>query len=196
MPTIDELEPATAMSDIDELLVSQNGVARRTTRAQMLAGIQPQIALGSEMLLGRISSGTGGPEQIAIGANLNVANGALSADATPFVITSLRAGTVPADGDLVPLGQGNDNTAVTYGQFMSGLAGIGNVDVSNLLVTPSGHPTSYALSDFAANVLPLAGGTRRVLDRGAHVLAESYFPAGWAECGHRRSQSLSGGYQD
>jgi hypothetical protein len=113
MPTIDELETATAMSDIDELLVSQNGVARRTTRAQMLAGIQPQIALGSEMLLGRISSGTGGPEQIAIGANLNVANGALSADATPFVITSLRAGTVPADGDLVPLGQGNDNTAVT-----------------------------------------------------------------------------------
>lgn len=65
------------------------------------------------MLLGRISSGTGGPEQIAIGANLSVANGALSANATPFVITSLRAGTVPAGGDLVPLGQGNDNTAVT-----------------------------------------------------------------------------------
>ena len=159
MPTIDELEPATAVSDIDELLVSQNGVARRTTRAQMLAGIQPQIALGSEMLLGRLSSGTGGPEQIVIGANLNVANGALSADATPFVITSLRAGTVPADSDLVPLGQGNNNTAVTYSQFMSGLAGIDNVDISNLLVTPTGNTASYALSDFAANVLPLAGGT-------------------------------------
>ena len=45
---------------------------------------------------------------------------------------------MPASSDLVPLAQGGGNAAVTYSQFMSGLAGIANVDVSRLLVTPTG----------------------------------------------------------
>src|SRR5579863_4012566 len=124
MPTIDQLAPATAATDSDELLVSQGGIARKVTRAQVLAGVQPQLALGTGMLLGRSSSGTGGPEQINVGANLTLINGALCADPTQFDIASLRAGTVPADSDLVPLGQGGNNTAVTYSQFMNGLAGV------------------------------------------------------------------------
>ena len=138
MPTIDQLAPATAASDNDELLVSQSGIARKVTRAQVLAGVQPQLAISSGTLLGRTSGGTGGPEQISIGANLTLTNGALSASATPFNVASLTAGTVPASSDLVPLGQGGGNAAVTYSQFMSGLAGISNVDVSQLLVTPTG----------------------------------------------------------
>ena len=71
----------------------------------------------------------------------------------------LTAGTVPASSDLVPLGQGGGNTAVTYGQFMSGLAGIANVDVSQLLVTPTGGKSPSKLGDLAANTLTLTGGT-------------------------------------
>ena len=130
MPTIDELAPATAASDNDELPVSQSGITRKVTRAQVLTGLQPQLAISSGTLLGRISGGMGGPEQISIGANLSLTDGALSASATPFNIASLLAGTVPASSDLVPLAQGGGNAAVTYSQFMSGLAGIGNVDVS------------------------------------------------------------------
>jgi hypothetical protein len=159
MPTIDQLAPATAASDNDELLVSQSGIARKATRAQVLAGVQPQLAISCGTLLGRISSGTGGPEPIGIGANLTLTNGALTAAATPFNIGSLAAGTVPASGDLVPLGQGGGNAAVTYGQFMSGLAGVANVDVSQLLVTPTGSKSPTELGDLAANTLPLAGGT-------------------------------------
>ena len=84
MPTIDQLAPATAASDTDELLVSQSGIARKVTRAQVLAGVQPQLAISSGTLLGRISGGTGIPEQIIIGANLTLINGGLSANATPL----------------------------------------------------------------------------------------------------------------
>ena len=66
---------------------------------------------------------------------------------------------MPASSDLVPLAQGGGNAAVTYSQFMSGLAGIGNVDVSQLLVTPTGGTSPTRLGDLAANTLPLTGGT-------------------------------------
>jgi hypothetical protein len=159
MPTIDELAPATAASDTDELPVSQGGVARKVTRAQLLAGVQPQLALGSGTLVGRSSAGTGGSEQISIGANLALANGTLAADAAPFVIASMPGGTVPITSDLVPLGQSGNNSAVTYGQFMSGLPGVSNVDASQLLVTPTGEVSAIKLADFAADTLPLTGGT-------------------------------------
>jgi|SRR5271166_25316 len=158
MPTIDQLAPATAASDNDELLVSQSGIARKVTRAQVLAGVQPQLAISCGTLVGRASAGVGGPEPISIGANLSLTNGALSANAAPFNVASLAAGTVPASNDLVPLGQSGSNTAVPYTQFMSGLAGIGNVDISQLLVTPTGTTSPTTLCDLAANTLPLSGG--------------------------------------
>ena len=153
MPTIDQLAPATAASDNDQLLVSQSGITRKVTRAQVLAGVQPQLAVGSGTLLGRASTGLGGPEQIKIGANLSLINGALTASATSFSVASLAGGTVPASTDLVPLGQRGSNAAVTYSQFMSGLASITNVDASQLLVTPSGSKTP---SKPAAQILPEA----------------------------------------
>jgi hypothetical protein len=159
MPTIDQLAPATAASDNDELLVSQSGIARKATRAQILAGIQPQLAISTGTLLGRRSPGTGAPEQIGVGANLTLTNGTLAAIGSDFVTSSLPAGTVPASGDIVPLGQGGSNVAVTYGQFMNGLAGVANVDVSQLLVTATGASSPTKLGDLAANTLSLGGGT-------------------------------------
>jgi len=76
MPTIDQLAPATAASDNDELLISQSGIVRKVTRSQVLAGVQPQLAVTTGSLLGRVSGGTGNPEQIRIGANLTLSNGA------------------------------------------------------------------------------------------------------------------------
>jgi hypothetical protein len=66
---------------------------------------------------------------------------------------------VPSSGDFVPMSQGGHNAAVTYGQFMSGLAGVTNVDASRLLVTPTGGKSATKLSDLAAGTLPLTGGT-------------------------------------
>ena len=120
MPTIDELAPATASSDTDEMIASQNGIAMKVTRGQVVAGLQPALAIPSGTVLGRQSSGVGTPETLTIGANLILSGGILSA-ATSYAVSSLPSGTVPAVGDLVAMGQGGANTAVPYSQFVSGL---------------------------------------------------------------------------
>src|SRR6185312_2690355 len=157
MPTIDQLAPATAAADTDELIVSQAGTARKITRAQVLSGVQPQLMSASGTLLGRASSGVGVPESIVVGANLSLSSGTLSATAVPFQVNTLPAGTVPAAGDMVPVGQTGINTAVTYGQFVSGISGISNIDASGLLIRPTGAKSSSRLADFAAGLLPMAG---------------------------------------
>ncbi|MCX7376796.1 MAG: right-handed parallel beta-helix repeat-containing protein [Alphaproteobacteria bacterium] len=81
MPTIDELDPALAAADTDNLPTSQGGVLRRLTRAQLVAGLQPEIATPQGSLLGRASTGTGAPESIALGAGLSLAGATLSAPA-------------------------------------------------------------------------------------------------------------------
>jgi hypothetical protein len=157
MPTIDELAPATAASDSDELLSNQNGISRKVTRAQLVAGLQPQLGVPSGKLLGRSSAGTGGPEQVSVGSNLVLNAGTLSATAAPFQIAKLPSGAVPAAGDLVPLGQGSTNVAVSYAQFASTLGKIGGIDASAMTVTPSGGSTQ-TLAAFAATSLSKAGG--------------------------------------
>ena len=101
MPTIDQLAPAQAASDTDELPASQAGIMRSVTRAQLLAGTQPQLALPSATLLGRVSPAVGGPEPITIGAGLTLANGALSV--TPPAPVAL-AGLDASGATVIPAG--------------------------------------------------------------------------------------------
>jgi hypothetical protein len=132
---------------------------RKVTRAQVLNGVQPQIAMSSGSLLGRVNSGVGAPEVIAVGENLILNDSTLSATARPFSISGLPAGTVPATSDLVAISQAGTNVAVTYGQLVSGLSGLANVDASQALVTPSGITARKKLADLAASVLTVSGGT-------------------------------------
>jgi hypothetical protein len=73
MPTLDQLAPAIAVSDTDEMLISQNGICVKATRAQVIAGLQTELSVPSGSLTGRSSAGTGGPESITVGANLTLA---------------------------------------------------------------------------------------------------------------------------
>ena len=150
MPTIDALAPALSAADTDELMVSQAGVARRVTRAQLLAGTQPALALAQNALLGRQSPGTGAPESIGIGANLTLANGFLSAP-PPFAIASLPQGQVPAAADRVAVGQGGGNAGISYADFMSGLGAVPGVDGSLLLAIPDGAGTARTLAEVLAD---------------------------------------------
>jgi hypothetical protein len=153
MPTVDELPVATAVSDSDELLVSQAGVGHKATRAQLLAGLQPQLALASGRLLGRQSPGAGAPESIAVGANLTLSGGVLSAGG--LNVASLTSGSAPAAADMVPLGQGGQNVAVPYAQFMAGLAGLAGVDASTLTATATGATRQRSLADLLADAAPV-----------------------------------------
>lgn len=159
MPTIDELSPATSASDADEFIVSQAGIARKITRAQILNGVQTLLAVPAGSLLGGIGTGVGAPAVITVGQNLNLNGSTLSATAAPFVINSLPSGVVPAVGDLVPMSQAGTGVAVTYGQLLNGISGIPNIDLSQALVTPTGSVSGQTLSQLTANMLALSGGT-------------------------------------
>ncbi len=155
MPTIDSLQQAFSVSDSDELMVSQSDVARKATRAQLLAGVQAALAVPSGTVLGRLSAGVGAPEAIGIGANLTVSNATLSAPA-PFVIDGLPAGGVPMAADQVPLSQANQNVSVPYAAFMGGLSQIAGVDASNLSVSAAGSSVARRLADCMADAVSVA----------------------------------------
>ena len=153
MPTIDQLAPAAAASDTDEVPVNQNGITRKLTRAQLLSGVQPQIALPAGSLLGASVAGTGAPEQIAVGANLTLSGNTLSANAAPFSILALPAAQVPAGTDKIPLGQAGANLAISYAQFMAGLPALSGLDLSLLAATARGTPSPRALADLFADAI-------------------------------------------
>ena len=159
MSTIDELALASSASDSDEFIVSQAGIARKITRAQVLNGVQSQLAVPSGSLLGNSGSGIGMPEVITVGRNLNFDGSTLSATAAPFIISALPDGTVPSSGDLVSMSQAGTSVAVTYGQLVNGIAGIPNINLTQALVTPTGATTVQTLGQLTAAMLPLSGGT-------------------------------------
>jgi hypothetical protein len=159
MPTIDELAPATSASDSDEFIVTQAGIARKVTRAQVLNGVQAQLTVPAGSLLGGIGTGMGAPQAITVGQNLSFNGSTLSATSLPFSIPALPSGTVPASGDLISMSQAGGNVAITYGQLLAGISGISNINLSQALVTPAGTAIGQTLAQLAANMVALSGGT-------------------------------------
>jgi hypothetical protein len=155
MPTVDALPAATAVTATDELPVSQSGTLNKATVAQLTAGLQPTLALTSGQLLGRISTGTGAPEAITVGANLTLANGNLSATATPFTVAALPAANTPHPADLVAMSQAGASVALPYAQFMAGLAGVTGVNVSTTQATATGALVARALADHFASAVAI-----------------------------------------
>ncbi len=155
MPTVDDLTAATAAASTDELPISQSGTLRKATVAQVTAGLQPALALTSGQLLGRISTGSGAPEAITIGANLTLSNGNLSATSAPFTVAGLPAAASPSAADLVAMSQSGSSVALPYGQFMAGLASLSGVNVSTTQVTATGAVTARTLADHFASTVAI-----------------------------------------
>src|SRR3569833_4535105 len=105
MPTIDELASTSSSSDSDQFIVSQAGITKKVTRAQVLNGVQPQLAVPAGALLGNWGSASSAPQVSTVGQNLSFNGATFVATAAPFVIASLPSGTVPARGDLVSMSQ-------------------------------------------------------------------------------------------
>ena len=80
MPTIPQLPSATATGAQDELPVSQGGITRAVTVAELLSGTQQAIEVPSPSILGRASLGPGGPEALSPGLGLTVQNASLVAN--------------------------------------------------------------------------------------------------------------------
>jgi hypothetical protein len=155
MPTIGQLPPAVSVADTDELPIYQNGQTYYATRAQLLAGVQPVLSLPQNTLLGGLGPGTAAPVPIAIGANLSVSGSTLSANAAAFEIATLPAGTPPAPGDLVPLGQSGANTGVTYANFLGAMGGVAGLPGGAFTATATGANTTRTLAALATNAVAI-----------------------------------------
>ncbi len=155
MPTIGQLPPASSVADSDELAIFQNDQTHSATRAQFLAGVQPQLAVPQNTLLGSVGPGTTAPVAISIGANLALSGSTLSATAAPFQIAALPAGTTPAPGDIVPLAQSGKNAAVSYANFLSGIGGVAGLPGGALTATASGATTTRTVAALAGNAVSI-----------------------------------------
>ncbi len=125
----------------------------------MIAGLQPTLSLPSGSILGRSSAKVGSVETISLGANLTLMGGTLTAASSPFVVSQLPVGITPSGSELIPFLQSGSNVAVSYTQFLGGISGIPNLNVSQAVVQPTGSNTVQKLADFASGVLSFAGGS-------------------------------------
>lgn len=80
MTTIAQLTPATSVGAGDLLPLSQAGLLYSVTVSQLTAGLQPVITVPTGDLLGRNSTGAGGPEPVAVGTGLALGAGTLAAN--------------------------------------------------------------------------------------------------------------------
>ena len=80
MPTIPQLPTAVETGLQDELPVSQGGVTRAVSVAELLSGTQQAIEVPSPSVLGRASLGPGGPEPLTVGLGLTVGNASIQAN--------------------------------------------------------------------------------------------------------------------
>ena len=106
MPTISQLPPASAISATDEVPISQSGSVCAASIGMLLASTQPAITLDSPALLGRVSIGSGGPEQVDIGIGIGLSGTTLIADGldhSGFPAVS----SLPVESDLVISNQGS-----------------------------------------------------------------------------------------
>lgn len=155
MTTIGQLPPAASVSDSDELAIYQNGKTLSATRGQLLAGVQTTVTLPQNTLLGGLGPGIAAATPINIGYNLELSGSTLSATASPFEISALPAGTIPAAGDSVAVAQNGQNQAVSYANFMSGLQNLSNVSGANLIATANGGMTERTISQLAGNAVSI-----------------------------------------
>ncbi len=155
MPTIGQLPAALSVSDSDEIPIFQNGQTVAATRAQLLAGLQPALAVPANTLLGAIAPGIAAPGPISVGANLTLSNNSLSANAAPFDIVALPSTNLPNASDLIPLGQGGVNKAISYAQFMAGLPGLPAVPAGDMIALAAGATTARTLNEISANAVAI-----------------------------------------
>lgn len=146
MPTIEQLEPVVVASDDDKIPVSQGGIVRRVSRAQLLAGMQSALSL-STGLLGRTTSGFGPPEPIGIGGSLTLMNGVLSSP-PQFAVSTLPQSSSVGSSDLVAVSKAGRDAAVP----VSALLSASGADVSRQVVK-AGLGNVRKLSDWASDAL-------------------------------------------
>ena len=137
MPTISQLPLANSVSAADEVLISQGGTTRATLVGSLLASTQPAIIVDPSSLIGRISVGSGGPEQVDVGIGIKISGGTLVANGSDHAVFPVTP-SLSAESDLVISNQGSPMlmpTSLLRGLFSAGT----NVNIdSNGVISATG----------------------------------------------------------
>jgi hypothetical protein len=111
MPTIANLPAAGPLSATDTLPIDQGNGTNSVTFGTLLAGQQPAIVAPTGSLLGRVSTGSGGPETVNLGAGLVLSSGTISVGSISTLlggetVDQLQPAALAADTDKLAVDQG------------------------------------------------------------------------------------------
>ncbi len=101
MPTIPQLPSATGTGAQDEIPVSQGGVTRAVSVAELLSGTQQVLEVPSQSVLGRASLGPGAPEPLTLGSGLALQNAALLANGGDHALFVQEAALASGDEAII-----------------------------------------------------------------------------------------------
>src|ERR1700758_823338 len=82
MPTLPQLPLAVIANPNDLIPIDNDGTTYAVSVGTLLASAQPNMTLGRGFLLGRLSTGAGGPEPVALGYGMTIDEGQLACDYT------------------------------------------------------------------------------------------------------------------
>jgi len=104
MTTIAQLPSASTVGASDLLPISQAGLLYSATVSQVTAGLQPLITVPTGDILGRISTGAGGPEAVSVGTGLALSAGALAANGADHASFPLQSAFTISDELVINAG--------------------------------------------------------------------------------------------
>jgi hypothetical protein len=104
MTTIAQLPPVANVGAADILPLSQAGLLYSVSVSQLTAGLQPVINIPTGDLLGRHSTGAGGPEALSVGNGLSLSAGTLAATGGDHAMFPVQATMSLADELVISSG--------------------------------------------------------------------------------------------
>ncbi len=164
MPTISQLPAVTALGPDDKVMFDQSGVSVAIRMADLLAATQPILTIAPNVVLARVTGGSGGPQPVPLGAGLTLHGGALAADVS--VVATLASPKLTGTPTAPTQAAGDATTALATTafvaasqpalQFVGDVLGSGSSPVT-LVLPPIATPGQYAKVTVNAKGQVIAG---------------------------------------
>ncbi len=113
MPTLPQLPQAVVANATDLIPLDSNGTTYAVSVATLLASTQANMTLASGFLLGRLSTGAGGPEPISLGYGMTIDEGQLACDYTVMAELDSPSFTGSPTAPTPPAGDASNAIATT-----------------------------------------------------------------------------------
>jgi Fibronectin type III domain len=152
---ISQLPAAAAVTAADAIPISQGGATRSISVGSLLAQSQPAIMVPSPSLLGRVSLGSGGPEAIAIGSGLILAEGTLATEG--LVTNGVTAATTLSATDQLIIASGSSHSTVPASAIRTLFTAGTNISINQAGVISANGTSSASGTLLAFSSLPTTG---------------------------------------